>query len=1452
MKSWLKKALIALCCTTLAVTSGLIVACSCSCRGNGGDSTSSNSTSIDSTSIDSTSSDSTSIDSTSSDSTSSVCTHEWQETVVTAPTCTTDGTTKRTCTKCEETETVTVKAAHSYGEATVVEATCTKNGSKTTTCTVCGDEKTEVLSATGHSYAVSKQVAATCTVQGYDEYTCANCGDGYTEITADVKGHNTLTAEWTVAGEEQVNGCAWVQYEEATCADCGETVQHEETIVKHEYSVAITTVATCSKDGEKTYTCDCGEQYTEPFKNEGGHAWVAGTTDTSTGITTWTCSHNDAHTKTSFSAKDMVAATIPAAAIQDAKEIELQNATLELPQEVKNQLNGEVDLSVDKLDETAKNEATSNLTVEEQAKLANAPIYNFQMTQGSEAVTKFDKEITVTVPYDLEDGADPADIAVWYIDDEGKLTSIQATYSVVEGKGYATFTTDHFSYYTVVRLSAEERCALYGHEETTTVVAATCETDGYTLTKCIRCNKTTRTNFVKALGHTYESKTVAPTCTAKGYTTNTCTREGCGYSYTSNWTATIAHSYAATVVAPTCTAKGYTVNTCSACGDTYLDTYVDALGHAYAEGACTVCGKVDPSYVEIDEVNFYFNAIEGLLNAESYYLEVKELTVENTDIYCGKQSNDIKVETRSSITNIQDMQMEVSFDDNDYLAGKGVANVTVTLDMGTGKVETQIASAQVALYNGNIYALAKLEQVVDGRTVTEENLITISQDDLLAQMGVSMEMLQGMLQGASELEDLTAILEGIKNTPDSPLNGIIADIIEYVYTKTETANGYHFEMNFDRIKEVYEVLTTKTVGEIVDLVIMEGAYDKIVTYLTTTVNKNVSVVVEDLTKAFALCGVDIENVYNLINLMAGEEAGDIRQVIAQYSTMKVSELLDGMTGVEEPGSVDYAAMITEYAAQIKTLTLMDIAAMMGGQAQPETSNSGVVMIDEDEPADEPMVDPVYAMLMEIVEVLKKSSFSFDTDKTGEVLNYTVKLVNFGEPMTLEEKIEEMKAEMTADDYSGYSSSLSKVSAEIVFKPNGTFIGSVDSIIAQGEEMKTIADGFFAEAKAGKFELNGDEELYVDAKDEQIACAIRVYKSYDEPVEETYADQPAMKVYCYGEIRLLELPCSMVQKQSDCLAWGYYSVQGTCYEGDLTIWVNADQEIIGFDVSEASAQGFLSVANFYYNATTGEYVAGWREDGMHNYVLMQHKPAVGCEGEGYYKYSCTVCGDVQMEYYTNGHDTESVLELAPGSTNCEDGVYMVEYCTVCGEETYRWQYSTWHEMEDRTQVIATTKCGDVVLEYFACPCGEEIDINRIYGCEFDYIGSEYVGDENLPDSEKKYVETYRCSVTDCAYTYTITSYYEVDGCDVTEYVEYRFGVKEGTDAVDYQFTKTHSYANHTWKHESTDDGTGLYTVHYYCSACGYEESYYQERYDDNGNTVYHKDLHLISSFRFVRI
>ena len=144
------------------------------------------------------------------------------------------------------------------------------------------------------------------------------------------------------------------------------------------------------------------------------------------------------------------------------------------------------------------------------------------------------------------------------------------------------------------------------HSYKAVVTAPTCTEKGYTTHTCA-CGDSYVDTYVDALGHAWDEGKVTkePTETETGVKTFTCTR--CGETRTETMPVIPhVHSYKDVVTAPTCTAKGYTTHTC-ACGDSYVDTYVDALGHAWDNGkvtkpatetedgvktfACTRCGE---------------------------------------------------------------------------------------------------------------------------------------------------------------------------------------------------------------------------------------------------------------------------------------------------------------------------------------------------------------------------------------------------------------------------------------------------------------------------------------------------------------------------------------------------------------------------------------------------------------------------------------------------------------------------------------------------------------------------------------------------------------------------------------------------------------------------------------------------------------------------------------------
>ena len=96
--------------------------------------------------------------------------------------------------------------------------------------------------------------------------------------------------------------------------------------------------------------------------------------------------------------------------------------------------------------------------------------------------------------------------------------------------------------------------------------------------------------------HSYTGAvTMEPGCDVEGVLTYTCE---CGDSYTEPIPAA-GHDYTPLVSAPTCTGAGFTTWQCGVCGNTYQDTFLDPIGHTYADGYCTLCGEVDPDHVFI-------------------------------------------------------------------------------------------------------------------------------------------------------------------------------------------------------------------------------------------------------------------------------------------------------------------------------------------------------------------------------------------------------------------------------------------------------------------------------------------------------------------------------------------------------------------------------------------------------------------------------------------------------------------------------------------------------------------------------------------------------------------------------------------------------------------------------------------------------------------------------------
>ena len=155
--------------------------------------------------------------------------HSFGNPVITAPNCTEQGFTTRTC-KCGETTTDTYVDAlgHEY-----------KNG----VCSRCGEREAHT-----HDF-VETVTAPTCTKQGYTTYTCS-CGETYTINYVSALGHKTEVrnavepscTEDGYTGDEVCTICGEVisqgetieatghHFKGNTCPDCGETRSTADTI----------------------------------------------------------------------------------------------------------------------------------------------------------------------------------------------------------------------------------------------------------------------------------------------------------------------------------------------------------------------------------------------------------------------------------------------------------------------------------------------------------------------------------------------------------------------------------------------------------------------------------------------------------------------------------------------------------------------------------------------------------------------------------------------------------------------------------------------------------------------------------------------------------------------------------------------------------------------------------------------------------------------------------------------------------------------------------------------------------------------------------------------------------------------------------------------------------------------------------------------------------------------
>lgn len=335
-----------------------------------------------------------------------------------------------------------------------------------------------------HDYIEEITKEPTCTEAGEKTYTC-DCGDSYTEVIP-AKGHH---------------------FADGVCTGCGEK---DPDYHEHSYDEGVVTKEpTCTEEGEKTFTCDCGDSYTEKIPMT-EHSYGDDDKCTNCGK----INPNHAHS---------------------------------------------YDEGVVTKEPTCTEKGEKTYTCSECGHIYIEDIG----AMGHDYVQRSIWENTSNGDYAfVQDGTK------WTSNNKGvKSTTATSTWTISlnEDKEYS------FKY----KVSSEDRYDKLTIKLDDEIIANAISGAG---------EEITYTNTLTAGTHTLTATYTKDTSTDKN--------DDCGYLILED----LYKELVEITKEPTCTENGERVYTCVRCGKTYSEI-IPAIGHNYEDNKCTNCGEVDPSHV---------------------------------------------------------------------------------------------------------------------------------------------------------------------------------------------------------------------------------------------------------------------------------------------------------------------------------------------------------------------------------------------------------------------------------------------------------------------------------------------------------------------------------------------------------------------------------------------------------------------------------------------------------------------------------------------------------------------------------------------------------------------------------------------------------------------------------------------------------------------------------------
>lgn len=376
---------------------------------------------------------------------------------------------------------------HCYVCTVTKEANCQENGLITYNCS-CGESYTESTPKTNHSFGNTVNTkTTTCTEDGINSITCTICGLVET-TTIKASGHNMVNGVCTACGYTENHSHNYVQSDmiDSTCKEpgkitytciCGDFYTEEIPIKAHNYEIS-NLKPTCEEKGYTLHTCsNCGYSYKNNYVNATGHSWDEGNT-----ILVAKCSEYGLvqyHCTVCRKFKDV---NIPKLEHQVSEEWIIEEYCGEIGRKYqvcslcKNEVNKQ------KLPPTGKHQYLSD------GYCKNCDYYSEENHQHSYDETII-KETTCS-----ESG--------------------EKLYTCACGDSYRAEITK------------------LNHTQTDWIIdtEATCEESGSKHIECSVCKEVIETKEIKSLGHNYELvNTVSSTCATNGYKEYVCSE--CGDSY---------------------------------------------------------------------------------------------------------------------------------------------------------------------------------------------------------------------------------------------------------------------------------------------------------------------------------------------------------------------------------------------------------------------------------------------------------------------------------------------------------------------------------------------------------------------------------------------------------------------------------------------------------------------------------------------------------------------------------------------------------------------------------------------------------------------------------------------------------------------------------------------------------------------------------------------------------